>query len=69
MKILNSALGNYREAKLYRDEKHYLSTYRKMDGALRDAETKVSVISVPRYALEALDVFLIAATRNEELSI
>ena len=54
MKILNSALGNYRETKLYRDEKH-LGTYRKMDGALRDAEAKVSVISgVPRYALEAL---------------
>tara|TARA_B100001093_G_scaffold464124_1_gene480759 strand:+ start:13315 stop:15063 length:1749 start_codon:yes stop_codon:yes gene_type:complete len=64
MKILNSALGNYREAKLYQEEKRYLSTYKKMDVALRDAETKVSVISgVPRYALEALLMFfLIAAT-------
>lgn len=63
MKILNSALGNYREAKLYQEEKRYLTTYQKTDVALRDAETKVSVISgVPRYALEALLMFFLVVS-------
>lgn len=60
MKVLNASIGHFRELKLYGTGKNYVNTYRRVDIALRKAETQIFVLSAtPRFALEAILIFVV----------